>query len=101
MYTVFSTFDVPPEKANEVIDIYRNRSRIVDEAPGFVDFYLLQNDKNSGEITVQLFFESKESYLEWVRGEDFKKIHDLEKKYPDQELAQIVPKVGQFKVVAR
>ncbi|PYZ92045.1 antibiotic biosynthesis monooxygenase [Salipaludibacillus keqinensis] len=101
MYTVFSTFDVPPEKADEVIDIYKNRSKIVDEAPGFVDFFLLQNDKNAGEITVQLLFESKESYLEWVRGEDFKKIHDLEKKYPDQELASIIPKVGQYKIVAR
>ncbi|WP_409291282.1 antibiotic biosynthesis monooxygenase family protein [Peribacillus sp. SCS-37] len=101
MYTVFSTFDVPSEKAEEVIEIYRNRTRSVDKAAGFVDFFLLQNDKRPGEITVQLLFDSKQNYLNWVRSEDFKRIHDLEKKYPDQELAAVIPKVQQFKVVAR
>ncbi|GAB1764985.1 antibiotic biosynthesis monooxygenase family protein [Priestia aryabhattai] len=101
MYTVFSTFNVPDEKAEEVIGIYKNRSKSVDEAPGFVDFLLLQNDKRAGELTVQLTFDTKEHYLSWVRSEDFKRIHDLEKKYPDQELAAVIPKVSQYKVVAR
>ncbi|MGG3797557.1 antibiotic biosynthesis monooxygenase family protein [Metabacillus fastidiosus] len=101
MYTVFSTFDVPDEKSDEVINIYKNRSRSVDNAPGFVNFLLLQNDKRSGELTVQLIFETKEDYLNWVRSKDFKRIHDLEKKYPDQELAEVIPKVTQYKVVAK
>lgn len=101
MYTVFSTFDVPNEKADEVINIYKNRSRSVDKAPGFVDFLLLQNDKRAGELTVQLIFSTKEDYLKWVRSEDFKKIHDLEKKYPDKELAAVIPTVKQYKVVAK
>lgn len=101
MYTVFSTFDVPDEKSEEVIRIYKNRSRSVDQAEGFVDFLLLQNDKRAGELTVQLIFDTKENYLNWVRSEDFKIIHDLEKKYPDQELAAVIPKVAQYKVVAK
>ncbi|MET3730188.1 heme-degrading monooxygenase HmoA [Fictibacillus halophilus] len=101
MYTVFSTFDVPNEKADEVINIYKNRSRSVDKADGFVDFLLLQNDKRAGELTVQLLFDSKDAYLKWVRSEEFKKIHDLEKKYPDQELAAVIPTVKQYKVVAK
>ncbi|MGG0891578.1 antibiotic biosynthesis monooxygenase family protein [Cytobacillus horneckiae] len=101
MYTVFSTFDVNEEKAEEVIGIYQNRSHLVDSAEGFVDFFLLQNDKRPGELTVQLIFNNKKDYLQWVRGEDFKRIHELEKKYPDQELAAVIPKVSQYKVVAR
>ncbi|MGD7045624.1 antibiotic biosynthesis monooxygenase family protein [Jeotgalibacillus proteolyticus] len=101
MYTVFSTFDVPEGKADQVITIYKNRSRSVDGAPGFKDFLLLQNDKRAGEITVQLFFDTKRDYLNWVRSDDFKRIHELEKKYPDEELTAIVPKVTQYKVVAR
>ncbi|MBX9975791.1 antibiotic biosynthesis monooxygenase [Cytobacillus firmus] len=101
MYTVFSTFDVPDEKSEEVIRIYKNRSRSVDQAVGFIDFLLLQNDKRAGELTVQLIFDTKENYINWVRSEDFKRIHDLEKKYPDQELAAVVPKVSQYKVVAK
>ncbi|WP_424237883.1 antibiotic biosynthesis monooxygenase family protein [Bhargavaea ginsengi] len=101
MYTVFSTFDVPQEKSEEVIRIYQNRSRLVDRAEGFVDFLLLQNDRRPGELTVQLIFDTKENYLNWARSEDFRRIHELEKKYPDQELASIIPKVAKFKVVAK
>ncbi|MFC7365994.1 MULTISPECIES: antibiotic biosynthesis monooxygenase family protein [Bhargavaea] len=101
MYTVFSTFDVPPEKSEEVIRIYQNRSRLVDQANGFVNFLLLQNDRRPGELTVQLIFDTKENYLDWARSEDFRRIHELEKKYPDQELASIIPKVSKFKVVAK
>lgn len=100
MYIVHSTFDVPRQKAEEVINIYRNRSRLVDDAVGFLDFLLLQNEKKPGEITVQLTFDTKEHYLEWVRSQQFKDIHDMEKKYPDQELAAVIPAVKQYKVVA-
>ncbi|MFC7372778.1 antibiotic biosynthesis monooxygenase family protein [Fictibacillus iocasae] len=101
MYMVHSTFLVPDEKSEEVVNIYRNRSRKVDEAEGFLDFLLLQNDKRPGELTVQLTFDTKSSYLNWVRSEEFKKIHDLEKKYPDQELAAVIPTVAQYRVVAK
>ncbi|MET3576745.1 antibiotic biosynthesis monooxygenase family protein [Bhargavaea ullalensis] len=100
MYTVFSTFDVPPEKSEEVIAIYQNRSRRVDRADGFVDFLLLQNERRPGELTVQLIFDSKENYLNWARSAEFREIHELEKNYPDQELAAIVPKISKYKVVA-
>lgn len=101
MYIVHSTFDVKAHQADEVISIYENRSRSVDKAEGFLNFLLLQNEKNPGELTVQLIFESKEFYLKWVRSDQFKKIHELEKNYPDKELAGIIPKVRQYKVVTR
>ncbi|MFD2628602.1 antibiotic biosynthesis monooxygenase family protein [Oceanobacillus kapialis] len=100
MYIVHSIFDVPEGKEDEVIDIYRNRSGLVDKAPGFLQFQLLQNERNKGELTVQIYWESKEDYMNWVTGEDYKRIHELEKKYPDQELASVVPKVRKYKVVA-
>ncbi|MBM7551285.1 antibiotic biosynthesis monooxygenase family protein [Thalassobacillus pellis] len=100
MYIVDSTVIVPAHKAEELIAIYRNRSRSVDNAQGFLSFQLLQNDKRSGELTVHMEWESKEHYLAWARSDEFKRIHELEKNYPDQELAGIVPKVSKYKVVA-
>ncbi|WP_077624072.1 antibiotic biosynthesis monooxygenase family protein [Sediminibacillus massiliensis] len=100
MYVVHSIFEVPPEKADEVIAIYKNRSGLVDKAPGFINFSLLQNDRQPGELTVQILWEKKQDYLDWVTGEDYKRIHELEKKYPDKELANIVPKVHKYQVVA-
>lgn len=100
MYVVTSTFIVPPEKAQEVIEIYQKRSRKVDQEPGFLRFQLLQNAKKSGEISVYMEWESKASYLTWVRGQQFKDIHELEKNYPDQELAGIIPTIHQYEVVA-
>lgn len=100
MYVVHSTFDVPAHKAEEVIAIYRNRSKLVDEAPGFVKFLLLQNDRKPGELTVHMEWASKADYMAWVTGEQFKQIHELERKYPDQELAGIIPSVVKYEVVA-
>ncbi|MEZ7172864.1 antibiotic biosynthesis monooxygenase [Sporosarcina sp. OR05] len=100
MYIVNSTFQVPPEKADEVIRIYNNRSKRVDRAEGFLSFQLLQNQKRPGELVVHMEWETREHYLQWARSEEFKEIHELEKKYPDQELASIIPKVSQYKVVS-
>ncbi|MBP3951477.1 antibiotic biosynthesis monooxygenase family protein [Bacillus suaedae] len=101
MFIVHSTFRVPKEKANEVIEIYRNRSKLVDQAQGFRQFRLLQNSKKLGELTVQIEWDSKQDYLRWIRSEQFKQIHELEKNYPDQELANIIPEVHQYEVVAQ
>ncbi|WP_342528442.1 antibiotic biosynthesis monooxygenase family protein [Chryseomicrobium sp. FSL W7-1435] len=100
MYVVTSTFLVPPEKAQEVIAIYKQRSRKVDKEPGFIRFHLLQNSKKSGEITVYMEWNTRTDYLTWVRSQQFKDIHELEKQYPDQELAGIVPTIHQYEVVA-
>lgn len=100
MYIVHSTFSVPPAKADEVISIYKNRSRLVDMADGFIKFMLLQNDKKPGELTVHMEWETSEHYLAWVTSEQFKQIHELEKKYPDQELASIIPTISKYKVAA-
>jgi heme-degrading monooxygenase HmoA len=99
-YIVHSVVNVPADKVKETISIYQNRSKLVDEYEGFVSFSLLQNEKRPAELTVQLVWETKEEYMKWVTGEAFQKVHDLEKNYPDQELASIVPKVQKYRVVA-
>lgn len=98
MYIVHSVVTVPTEKVEEVITLYENRSRLVDESPGFISFKLLQNDKKPEQLTVVIEWEQKEDYLSWVKSADFKRIHDLEKKYPDQELAAIKPVVRTYEV---
>ena len=100
MYIVTSTVLVSPEKTDEVIGIYRKRSRRVDANEGFLSFKLIQNTKKKNELTVHMEWESKAAYLTWARSQEFKEIHDMEKNYPDQELAGIVPIVRQYEVVA-
>lgn len=100
MYIVHSVVQVPKGKAEEVIAIYQNRSRLVDEHEGFEAFHLLQNEKRPEELTVHMQWVNKQAYMKWVTSDSFKHVHDLEKNYPDQELAAIVPKVSKYKVVA-
>ncbi|PZD97701.1 antibiotic biosynthesis monooxygenase [Paenibacillus sambharensis] len=100
MYIVQSVVQVPLEKAEEVIGLYQNRSRSVDNQPGFLSFQLLQNEPKPEELIVHMTWETKEHYLAWVTSDDFKRIHELEKKYPDQELASIVPTVRKYVVRA-
>jgi heme oxygenase (mycobilin-producing) len=100
MYIVHSTFAVPDDKADEVISIYHSRSGLVDEAEGFQRFLLLQNEKKPGEITVHMEWDKKEHFMTWIQSEDYKRIHELEKKYPDKDLASIIPSIDKYKVVA-
>jgi heme-degrading monooxygenase HmoA len=101
MYIVDSIVEVPEEKADELISIYQKRSRLVDEYKGFISFQLLQNEVRPEQLTVHMCWETKEDYLHWVRSQDFKRVHELEKNYPDQELANIRPTVKRYKVVAQ
>lgn len=101
MYIVQSVVQVPIEKAEEVIGLYMNRSRSVDKQPGFLSFQLLQNENKLGELTVHMTWSTKEDYLAWVTSHDFKRIHELESKYPDQELANIKPVIRRYEVRAQ
>ncbi|MCM3573996.1 MULTISPECIES: antibiotic biosynthesis monooxygenase family protein [Mesobacillus] len=100
MYIVHSTVNIPEGKVDEVIGIYQKRSRLVDEYKGFISFHLLQNEQTPSELTVQICWDSKENYVNYITSDAYKKVHELEKNYPDQELASIRPKVGRYKVVA-
>ncbi|WP_078429285.1 antibiotic biosynthesis monooxygenase family protein [Alkalihalobacterium alkalinitrilicum] len=100
MYIVHSIVTVPTEKLDEVISLYQNRSRLVDQAPGFISFKLLQNDIKPEELTVMMEWDQKEDYFAWVKSSDFKRIHELEKNYPDQDLAAIKPVVKRYEVRA-
>jgi heme-degrading monooxygenase HmoA len=101
VYIVHSKVNVPEEKAEEVIAIYQKRSRLVDEYEGFISFQLLQNEKTPTELTVQICWDTKEHYLAYITSDAYKRVHELEKNYPDQELAAIRPKVQKFRVVAK
>lgn len=100
MYIVHSTVNIPEGKVSWVIGIYQNRSRLVDEYEGFLSFQLLQNEQTPSELTVQICWETKEDYIKYITSDAYKKVHELEKNYPDQELASIRPKVDRYKVVA-
>jgi heme-degrading monooxygenase HmoA len=101
MYIVHSTVEIPEGKVDEVIGIYQKRSRLVDEYEGFISFNLLQNEQKPSELTVQICWESKENYIKYITSDAYKKVHELEKNYPDQELAFIRPTVGRYQVVAQ
>lgn len=100
LYIVQSVVRVPSDKTEEVIGLYRNRSRSVDKQRGFVSFQLLQNEVTPEELTVHIVWEQKEDYVAWITSGDFKRIHELEQKYPDQELAAIKPTVRRYHVRA-
>lgn len=100
MYIVNSVITVPKDKVDEVIGIYQKRSKRVDEFDGFISFNLLQSEHRPEELTVQMKWDTKEHFFTWMKSPAYKEIHELEKKYPDAELAAVKPKVYRYKVVA-
>jgi heme-degrading monooxygenase HmoA len=75
VYIVQSIIQVPGYKTEDLIGIYRNRSRLVDEQPGFVSFQLLQSETAPEEFVVQTTWQTKSDYIAWVKGTDFQRIH--------------------------
>ncbi|ACV57719.1 antibiotic biosynthesis monooxygenase family protein [Alicyclobacillus acidocaldarius] len=100
MYVVHSTIQVPMEWIDDVIALYRQRSRLVDHWPGFVSFALLQNEHRTGELTIQLVWQSKAHYLAWVQSDDFRRVHEREEALVAQGFPHPRPLVRKYEVVA-
>jgi len=45
-----SRLAIPAERAAELISAFRDRSRLVDDADGFVDLRVWQSDRDAGEV---------------------------------------------------
>ncbi|WP_062309336.1 antibiotic biosynthesis monooxygenase family protein [Alicyclobacillus sendaiensis] len=100
MYVVYSTIVVPDEWMEDVIALYRDRSRLVDQWPGFVSFALLRNEHRRNELTVQLTWMSKADYLNWARSEDFRRVHARERELIAAGFPAVKPLVRKYEVVA-
>lgn len=82
---IITTFriTVPDEKALDFEQKFKNRSKIVDQLPGFISFKLLKTKTEIGlEYVLLTEWESKEDHDRWIKSQEHAKIHSSKRHKP-------------------
>ncbi len=62
MYVSMSRLAIPPQRAPELVAAFRDRSRLVEQADGFVDLQVWQSDRDAGEIVMVSRWRDREAF---------------------------------------
>jgi heme-degrading monooxygenase HmoA len=69
MYVSVSRLRVPAERSAELVDAFRRRAHLVDEADGFVDLEVWRSDRDAGEIVMVSRWRDRDAFKEYMRSE--------------------------------
>jgi heme-degrading monooxygenase HmoA len=70
MYVSMSRLEIPTERAPELVTAFRNRSRLADEADGFVDLQVWQSDRDPGEILMVSRWRDRDAFKAYMRSDE-------------------------------
>ena len=69
MYVSLSRLRVPEHAAPELIDAFRGRAHLVDDADGFLDLEVWQSDRDAGEIVMVSRWRDRAAFREYMRSD--------------------------------
>jgi heme-degrading monooxygenase HmoA len=96
-----SRLHVAPGRAQELVAAFRGRSHLVDEAPGFLDLEVWQNDRDPGELVMVSRWTDRECFKAYMRSEAHRISHDRIDPALDAEIKlQALEHMHTFTVVA-
>lgn len=75
MITVANRLYVGPEYADAFEKVFRERAGLVDGMPGFVSNQVLRPVNEGDPYVILTTWESRESFMDWVRSDAFVKGH--------------------------
>jgi len=70
-----SRLAIPAERAAELISAFRDRSRLVDDADGFVDLQVWQSDRDAGEVLMVSRWRDRETFKAYMKSDAHKASH--------------------------
>lgn len=76
MYVSLSRLRIAPERADELVAAFRDRVRLVEDADGFVDLQVWQNDRDAGELVMVSRWRDRDCFKEYMRSEDHRRSHE-------------------------
>lgn len=76
MYVSMSRLAIAPERAPELVAAFRDRSRLADQADGFVDLQVWQSDRDAGEILMVSRWRDREAFKAYMKSAEHKTSHD-------------------------
>jgi heme-degrading monooxygenase HmoA len=98
VYVSLSRLRVPAERADELVDAFRRRARLVDRCEGFVDLQVWQSDRDPGELTMVSRWTDRACFTRYMRSADHRLSHD--RIDPDLDAAIKLERLEHLHVVA-
>lgn len=63
-----SRLRIPEERAPELVSAFRRRSRLVEEADGFVDLQVWQSDSDAGELVMVSRWRDRDAFKAYMKS---------------------------------
>ena len=75
-YVSVSRLRVDPAVVEDLIRAFRERLRLVDDFPGFLDLEVWQSDREPGEILMVSHWASRADFTAYMKSPEHRKSHD-------------------------
>ena len=71
-----SRLRVPADRADELVAAFRRRAHLVDDADGFVDLQVWQNDRDAEELVMVSRWRDKGCFTAYMRSDAHRASHE-------------------------
>jgi len=75
LYISLSRLRVPAERAPELVQAFRSRARLVDQADGFLDLQVWQSDRDAGQLVMVSRWRDRPAFSAYMRSEEHRASH--------------------------
>ena len=75
MYVSLSRLRVAEDRADELVDAFRDRMGLVDRFEGFIDLQVWQSDRDPGELTMMSRWRDRECFKRYMKSPDHRASH--------------------------
>jgi heme-degrading monooxygenase HmoA len=75
MYVSMSRLEIPTERAPELVDAFRRRAHLADEADGFIDLQVWQSDRDLGDILMVSRWRDRGAFTTYMRSTEHQVSH--------------------------
>jgi len=76
VYVSISRLRVDEQRSDELVEAFRRRARLVDDADGFVDIQVWRSDRDAGEVLMVSRWRDREAFKTYMKSADHRISHD-------------------------
>ncbi len=76
LYVSLSRLRIPEARAPELVQAFRRRARLVEQADGFVSLQVWQADRDAGEIVMVSRWRDRNAFKAYMKSERHRISHD-------------------------
>ncbi len=76
MYVSMSRLRIAPERADELVTVFRRRLGAVDSHDGFVDLQVWRSDRDPGELIMVSRWRDRAAFKRYMKSSDHRRSHE-------------------------